>query len=206
MGRTVHTRILRTAPIERETWRKIDAAAIAMNDRFTWTCESFRPSLVDKEDRRRDWLKPDALSEPPVQAYDMTKVANDDWNALLIVRFMRWVSTLVPDAVVKICDEGRYILTGDLLFLDGWARLDQVGILRTRVRLYETGRLDILTGFQQAVRTAEAVSQYFRPIRAIDYADRKEIADLGHSKRELATLSIDAVANDIRFPWQEQAA
>lgn len=112
MGRTLNTRILRSQPLPRETWKTIQTVANAINKRFTWTCGNLSPLNLDDEEPRHFAFQSDTPSDHPVQACDFTKVAGDEWNALLVVRFMRWLSTLLPDSIVKVHDEGGYILAG----------------------------------------------------------------------------------------------
>jgi hypothetical protein len=206
MGRTLHTRILRTEPIPPEIWRKVESAAAAMNDCFTWTCENLGLQLLDDEERERMAYEPDSPSEPPVQADDFTKVASDEWNALLVVRFMRWVSTLLPDAVVTVRDEGDYVLAGNVIFEAGNVRLNEVRVARQREYLAETKQSWLIKPLDVAVSLAEQYGIYFAQIYAAEYADRKEIAALEIPKQDLAKLSINEVADLIRFPWEEQAA
>ena len=202
MGRTLHTRILRAEPIPLRIWRKVESVADIMNERFTWTCESLKPSLVTDEERRR--FKSDSPNDPPIRVYSFTKVANDEWNALLVVRFWRWVSTLLPDALVKVYDEGDYIPAGHVVFTAGRVELDESRIEDRRAYLAEQGLGGFLKQLDVAVAIAKRHGLYFAEFPGSWVADVDEVVALGLKPSDLKHLSIDEVADRIRFPWQKE--
>jgi hypothetical protein len=58
-------------------------------------------------------------------ASGFTRVADNEWNALLVCDFLLKVSTLIPHVVVSIHDEGRFVRTKRLWLRDGVAMLQR---------------------------------------------------------------------------------
>lgn len=173
-----------------------------MNEQFTWTCENLGIDPVGPSDT---WLRAEA-NEPPAQAYGFTKVADDEWNALLVVRFARWLSTQLPDAIVKVNDEGDYILTGYLILEAGHARLDLARIESKKRYLKEQKMGYLVKTLETAVALGRDYGLFFGQFPAAIYADREEIAALEMPKKDLALLTIDNVADMMVFPWEKRAA
>lgn len=202
MGRTLHIRVHSADPIQLATWKVIRKIAAQMNDQFTWTCENLGINPVGPSDT---WLSVEA-NEPPAQAYSFTKVAYDEWNALLLVRFARWLSTQLPDAVVKVHDEGDYILADSLILEAGRERLDWPRIERQRSYLFDEKTRWRLKSFETAVTLGQDYGLFFGHFPAAAYADRTEISALRIPKKDMAQLSIDEVADRLTFPWEKRAA
>jgi hypothetical protein len=205
MGRTLHYRLLAPQQLPAEIWHVIESVQNAMNERFTWTCEHLKLEPVSEEDRRRGDHAPDLPSDAPVQAYGFTKVISDEWNAVLVIRFVKWLSALLPHVKIKVSDEGDYILAGDLIFEAGEPRPDCVRIARQRDLLRKAGLSDELKQLATAAKYAVLHGLYYAEIPASDYADRKELAAL-KLPDGLAGLSLGDAAERMQFPWQEDAA
>lgn len=60
-------------------------------------------------------------------ASGFTRVADNEWNALLVCDFLLKVSTLIPHVMIELVDEGRFVRTGRLWLRDGVALVDRVG-------------------------------------------------------------------------------
>lgn len=177
-----------------------------MNKRFTWTCERIHPLLLDDEGRRQMSFQPDTPLDPPVQACDFAKVAEDEWNALLVVRFWRWVSTLLPDALVRVHDEGDYILAGYVVFTAGQVKLDAPRIESWRAYMTENGFHWRIKQLDIAMELAERHGLYFAELPGSLVWRHNEIAPLGLSLCDLQRRSLNEVADLIRFPWQKKVA
>jgi hypothetical protein len=176
-----------------------------MSQRFTWTCEEPRLEPVDSDERERDAFPTDLSNEPPVQAYGFTKVRDDEWNAVLVLRYVNWLSTLLPKAKIKVTDEGDYILCGDLIFEAGEARPDSVRIVRQYAFLHSQGLHDELKQLARAAEQARAHRVFYANVPAQNYADRKELVSLKAS-RDLSRMTLDDAADWLQFPWQDEAA
>jgi len=202
MGRTVHYKIhCKEEEIER-AWPEIEHVQSMMNERFTWTCERLSLRPTDDEDRRAIF---DSyyLAEHRITptAWGFTKVASDDWNAALVFRFFAWVSSRIPRARITVNDEGPYVPVGYLAISGGRWAIDMEDLQRNRDYLVESEL------WKYAAEQVEAVARFmngqvFAPIPVIDYADRQEIRALGLPNAELARMTLDQVANLIRFPWE----
>ena len=204
MGRTLHFRILADKPLPSATWHAIERIERAMSQRFTWTCESLKLEPVDDEDREQGLFLPDLLQEQPLQANGITKVRDDEWNAVLVLRYVQWLSRLVPEARVKVTDEGDYVLCGDLIFEAGEGRPDSVRIVRQCAFLDSQGLRDELRTLAQAAAHAHQHRVYYANVPANDYADRTEIASLKDT-RDLSRITLNDAADCLPFPWQDQA-
>lgn len=60
-------------------------------------------------------------------ASGFTRVADNEWNALLVCDFLLKVSTLIPHVLIELVDEGRFVRTGKLWLRDGVALVDRTG-------------------------------------------------------------------------------
>jgi hypothetical protein len=52
-------------------------------------------------------------------ASGFTRVADNEWNAYLVCDFLLKASTLCPNAIINVYDEGRFIKTGQTDFKNG---------------------------------------------------------------------------------------
>lgn len=196
----MHYRLLAAQPLPLEIWHVIESVQNAMNERFTWTCEDLKLEPVSEERRRQGDHAPDLSTDAPVQAYGFTKVASDEWNAVLVIRFVKWLSALLPQAKIKITDEGDYIPCGDLIFEAGEERPDCVRIVRHCAYLNSQGLDDEVKSLAKAGQLALLKGLYYAEFPATDYADRKEFAAL-KLPDSLAGLSLGDAAERMQFPW-----
>jgi hypothetical protein len=190
---------LEEGPIPHTVRRRIQLAADMLTHHFTWTSESLRIDFGEYPAVTYSAVPPD-----PWQALlgdGFTKVGSDEWNALLITRYMRWVSTQIPTRTVRLIDEGDYILGGFAVFRNGNISLDSGCIKRQCLRLQDKGRSELVPKVEEAVSKA-CHGEFFSVIPAAGYADRKEIADLGLATEDLAKLTLEDVADKLKFPWQ----
>lgn len=179
--------------------RRIQLAADMLTHHFTWTSESLIVDFTEYPAVTYSTEPPD-----PWQALlgeGCTKVGRDEWNALLITRFLRWVSTQIPTRTVRVLDEGDYIIGSFAVFRKGTGSLDSALIKRQCQRLRDNGRAELVAKIEEDVSRA-CRGEFFRAVPAIEYADRKEIVDLGLTSDDLARLTLDDVADRLTFPWQ----
>lgn len=204
MGRCLTYQVfgnLEEGPIPYMVRQRIQLAADMLTYHFTWTSESLVIDFTEYPAVTYSAEPPD-----PWQALlgeGFTKVGGDEWNAVLIARYLRWVSTQIPTRTVRVIDEGEYVNASFAVFRNEAISLDAPLIKRQCQRLRDNGRSDLVPKIEEDVRKA-CRGESFRAIPAIDYADRKEIADLGLTSDELATLSLDDVADRLTFPWQSE--
>ena len=201
MGRTLHYKIFDT---DRHYWdarKEIRIAQELLIYRFTWTCEWPSLEFLDEGERLRRQDDSVRRPRPPAPIADgFTKVARDDWNAVLITRFMTWISRRLPEATVMLYDEGDYLIADYHALRNGVAALDEDGLERQRQHLVEH-HLD-----EYLARQRDAIEQFKRgvihqPVPAQEYADRPEIKALGLTADVLGKMTLDEVADRVAFPW-----
>jgi hypothetical protein len=190
MGRTLHYAIYDDPKNYLAARAEIRVALELLIYRFTWTCEP--PSLhrLD-ESERLEWSTDHQGREAPI-ADCYIKVAGDEWNAVLITRFVAWLSRRLPTAAVTLRDEGDYLTPGYQVFRAGVPGLDDDRLAEHATYLVESGLDDCL-------RIQE--SQPHGSIAAGEYAGRREIRALGLPSEVLARMTLDEVADAIAFPW-----
>jgi hypothetical protein len=198
MGRTLHYAIYDDPQNYREAEREIRIAEELLIQRFTWTCE--QPSLwfLDEDDRL-DW-ETNSEGRPAPIADDYTKVADDEWNALLVTRFATWLSRRLPTATVALRDEGDYLTAGYQVLRAGVAELDHERLAK-HARYLAESKLDDCLLIQEAQIEAFKRGDIHRSFPARAYADRREIGALGFTTEVLARMTLDEVADAIAFPW-----
>jgi hypothetical protein len=190
---------LEEGPIPHMVRRRIQLAADMLTYHFTWTSESLSIHFGEYPAITYSAVPPD-----PWQALlgdGFTKVCNDEWNALLITRYLRWVSTQIPTRTVRVIDEGDYIIGSFAVLRNGNISLDSGCIKRQCLRLQDKGRSELVPKVEEAVMKA-CNGEFFSVIPATGYADRKEIAELGLATEDLAKLTLEDVADKLKFPWQ----
>ncbi len=204
MGRTIHYEIfgdLEEGPVPEETRKRIIDVQRAMNRSFTWTAEQLALELDEhcaltySQEVPRPWA--------PRIGWGFTKVGDDEWNAALVVRFLNWVATQVPSkAFVRLYDEGDYVIPGRILFRHGQIALDETEISRHREYLSKHAR-EWLPEFERNVAEGR-VERWLRPVSALDYLDRPEIAKVraGMKAEAFHELILEDVADRIAFPWK----
>lgn len=202
MGRCLKYQVfgnLEEGPIPYIVRRRIQLAADMLTHHFTWTSESLITDFGEYPAVTYSAEPPD-----PWQALlgeGFTKVGNDEWNALLITRYMRWVSTQIPTRTIRVSDEGDYIIASFAVFRDGEMSLDSGCIKRQCQYLQDSGQSELVPKIEEAILKA-CHGEFLSAIPAADYADRKEIADLGLTTEDLAKLNLEDVADKMTFPWQ----
>ena len=198
MGRTLHYAIYDDPRHYREAEREIRAATELLHDQFTWTCE--RPSLyLLDEDERLEW-ETNSEGKPAPIADDYTKVADDEWNALLVTRFATWLSRRLPTATVTLRDEGDYLTPGYQILRAGIPELDHERLTKHAAYLAEWKIYDCLQIQQRQVEAFKR-GEIHRAVPAREYADRREIRALGLAQEVLTRMTLDEVADAITFPW-----
>jgi hypothetical protein len=201
MGRTLHYKVFDTDRHYADARKEIRIAQELLLFRYTWPCE--QPTLRDLDGRgRRDLVDLGVYprSGPFPIADGFTKVAGDEWSAVLLTRFMTWVSRRLPEATVALHDEGDYLTAGYHVLRNGAVTLDEERLDEHRQYLVER-RLDVYLARQR-----DAVEQFKHdvihlPIPARDYADRPEIVALGIPADVLGQMTLDEVADRLTFPW-----
>lgn len=201
MGRTLHYAIYDDPKNYREAAREIRIAEELLIYRYTWTCEHPRVDQLDGDERLRRADETMVRIKPPIPiAEGLTKVAGDEWNAVLITRFIMWVSRRMPTATVTLYDEGDYLTPGYQILRGGSLELDHERLAESRAYLEKH---DLRSHIQRQREEIEAFErgEAHRSISARGYADRPEIRALGFLPAMLARMTLDEVADAIAFPW-----
>lgn len=201
MGRTLHYKVYDEPKNYREAEREIRIARELLIDRFTWTCEW--PSLrhLDEGDRLRRADETVLKQKPPVPiAEGFTKVADDEWNAVLITRYVTWLSRRLPTATVTLRDEGDYLSPGRQILRRGKPELDYDELLDRAQRFVDAGQHEALRVLREKVEAFKR-GEIHRSIPAREYADRREIQALGFTPETLARMTLDEDADAVAFPW-----
>lgn len=201
MGRTLHYKIYDNRKNYREAEREIRIAQELLIYRFSWTCEWPSLGLLGEGERLRredeSVLKP---RKPIPIAEGFTKVRDDEWNAVLITRFITWVSRRLPTATVTLCDEGDYLTPRDQVLRAGTSRLDHDRLSDRAQYLVDAGRREELAALREEVEAFKR-GETHRSIPAQEYADRREIQALGLAPEVLVRMTLDEVADAVAFPW-----
>lgn len=201
MGRSLHYAVYDDPKNYREAEREIRIAQELLIYRFTWSCEWPSLSRCD-ESERSPRISETVLKRTPDSpcAEGYTKVAGDEWNALLITRFATWLSRRLPTATITLRDEGDYLVPGYQILRAGAPELDLDRLAESRAYLTKHGMQDYLV--LQAVQIeAFKRGETHSPVRADGYAERREIRALGLSPDVLARMTLDEVADAMTFPW-----
>lgn len=201
MGRTLHYAIYDDPQNYRSAEREIRIAQELLIYRFTWTCEWTSLWRLDEYERlqREDEsvLKP----RKPIPITDgFTKVRDDEWNALLITRFVIWLSRRRPTATITLSDEGNYLTPGYQILRAGVPELG-LGRLAEQAEYLTERKLGEYLHSQEEEIVAFKRGETHRSIAAEAYADRHEIRALGLSPEVLARMTLGEVADAIAFPW-----
>lgn len=201
MGRTLHYAIYDDVTNYRSAKREIRVAQELLIYRFTWTCEWPSLRFLDEGERLR---RADAFvrrqDQPIPIAEGFTKVADDEWNAVLIARFVTWLSRRLPTATVTLHDEGGYLTPSYQIYRGGAAEPDPERLAESRSYLEEHELAEYIQRQQDEIEAFKR-GVHHRSIAAGDYADRREIRALGFTPEEVARMTLDEVADAIAFPW-----
>lgn len=203
MGRTIHYKILAAEQLPPETWAKIETMQAAMNERFIWTCENLKLRPTNEEERKRYLLVPDAPHDAPTQGWGFTKTRDDELNSVFVLKFLQWLSGLVPHVQLRILDEGDLLGIGEVFLEAGVMRIDDTWVTRQRRYLKRSDQPEEVHRLDEAVALAKRHGLLFLGPAAAGYARRAEVAALGISPRELEQLSLVGVVDRMKFPWQE---
>jgi len=170
---------------------RIGSTARLMGERFTWGCEPLGGFEFDVEYYGR--FREDRGT---TRAIGMTKVADDEWSAYLVVRFALWASAVLPDHTLKVEDEGRYITAGKILVKRGVPEPDLDGLLEAQVRIVHAGYPT--DGIDAAIAAGKR-GELLATLPASEYRDVPELAALDASPEELDG-SVDALAKRLLEP------
>lgn len=204
MGRTIWYELHLPRQLEWAEWKEIRAAEAVMNHRCTWTCEelSLEPPHANDSVMKRSGDRGLDLV-----ATGFTKVGGNEWNAALVVAFAMWLSRRFREGLVRVSDEGDY-LVGPARFLregEFTLELDLERIDRHRDFLVEMGGDEYLAELEVQVAAAKSGS-VFNPISVFDYRKDSEIVALGLSEEELRSLTVSDVARRLPIPWFDTSA
>jgi hypothetical protein len=201
MGRSLPYAIYDDLKNYRSAEREIRIATELLNYRFTWTCEKpFLDRLNEREILRHERASKSKLWQPLPIAYGLTKVAGDEWNAVLLTRYVAWLSRRLPDAKVTIRDEGDYLTPGCQILRNGVPELDHERLAESRTYLEKHDMREYIE-LQREQIEAFGRGETHRSVAAKEYADRREIRALGLPEEALARMTLDEVADMIAFPW-----
>jgi len=201
MGRTLHYAIYDDLQNYREAQREIRVAQELLIYRFTWTCEWPGLLLLDEHERCQRAGTSVLKSRPSLPLADgFTKVADDEWNAVIICRYAAWLSRRLPTALVALRDEGDYLTPGFQILRAGVVELDHERLAKQAEYLAEHGMGRYLHEQDKMIEMFKR-GETHRSYTALEYADRGEIQALGFTPEELARMTLDEVADAIAFPW-----
>lgn len=204
MGRTLHYSLFGDEQLPLAERREIELAQRMLNHHFTWTCENLGFDLFDAlQLTYSDAIQRNQTPWMPRLGTGFTKVAEDEWNAQVVVAFVQWVSSRLPNVTVRLYDEGDYIPCGYLWFQRGIPALDLPNIARWHDYLRSNGRSDALAQLDEAEKQAKR-GIFFASVNAAEYADRSEIKELGLTDKELAKMTLKEVSDAVTMPWQTE--
>lgn len=131
---------------------------------------------------------------PEAAAAGSTKVRDNLWNAHLVVAFLRHVSNEHPEMLLELRDDGGFVLPGAVWIQGGRVELQREWLNRERERVIETsGDPNMAAPFVWA--EAEALQgRFFVPGRASDFAEVREIQELGATWDQIEAMTIEDVA------------
>lgn len=184
-------------PIPYPARRRFQLAADMLSNHFTWTSESL---VIEFESYRPSTYA--ALLPDPWQALlgdGDIRVDDAGWNALLVTRYLQWVSTEILNCTVRVVEEDDHVMSRFAVIYKGDISVYLTHRLRKCSIAMGKRRMD----FMEAVARA-CNDDFFRAIPAVDYADRTEIAALGLEPEALAKLTLDDIADKLTFPWQTE--
>lgn len=200
MGRTLHYTIHCDEASLAAAWTEIRRMQDAMNRGLSWSCEALNlmPLCETPEVLRQALLR---TAQPALAAWGFTKVRENDWNAMLVVRFCHWLSGRIPEAAVKLRDEGGLVLGGRVDFRGGAATLDAAVVDRGGPP--GSAGADGATEYRSYLGASER-HVFIRHVPAGEYADLPEIEALGLPAEELARLGVHEVSMRVRLPWERR--
>jgi len=184
-------------PVPPEIRREIANVQQRMNHDFTWTNET--PTLELFEHCQITYAAPMPRPYAARLGTGIAAVHYDQWNALLVVRFLRWVSTkLPPGSYIRLQDDGSYVILQSVRLVRGEFRLGADDIARLSRHPHDPRALERRISRATRGRWVHAVAA------AIYYEGRPEIAAIAHAMEPMAfkMLSLEDVADRIVFPWQ----
>jgi hypothetical protein len=131
MGRTLHYSLFGSEQIPWDTRRELELARRMLDWHMSWTCESFGLEMFDGlEIMYSDSTYKDHKPWMPRVGWGCIKVADDEWNAHLVLTYLRWASSKLPSVTVRVRDEGGYILGGYVTIQRGVLALDLAAVAR----------------------------------------------------------------------------
>jgi hypothetical protein len=199
MGRTLHYKVFCDKAKLDAAWPEIRHMQDAMNRDFSWSCETLalEPLRETLPVIRASIVRAD---RPAPTAWGFTKVRENEWNAMLVFCFCQWLSERIPEAGVKLYDEGDLVLGGHVEFRGGAVTIDAPDVPRGRWPR-SGGAPDGTVQYRSYL--GESLRHVFlHHVPAIEYAEVAEIKALGLSTEELAHLGVHEVALRVRFPWE----
>lgn len=198
MGRTLWYELHLSRPLSWAEEKEIRAAVAVMNHRCTWTCEELNLRALESE-RRDEYVRENPGHAPPV-LWGMTKVCNDEWNALLIVRFLIWLAGRFEGARIRLHDEGSLVRCSYVTIWNGVLTPDLDAIERQRRWLEENGRAEWATKLVERQRTAP-VAGILNDGPAAEFSDRREVLALGISDATMRLFRMSDLAQRLSIPW-----
>ncbi|MBL8680124.1 MAG: hypothetical protein JNK05_13195 [Myxococcales bacterium] len=188
-----------------ETMNAIERVQENANQRFVWSPDGLNLQPFDlyefwDHSTHPSW-SPEVLDYPAAIA--MIPTNGDAWKTHLVIRFLRWVSKKLPAARLRVNDEGYFVRPGGIVIVDGQFLPDWGDARAWKSYFVETEDwTKTLADFEAVVPDSMYPLVAFAPL-AKGFANRSEIKALGLSRRELAQLTIDEVADRICLPWDE---
>jgi hypothetical protein len=188
---------LERCPLRKAKRQKILNIQQAMNQMFTWTHGKLDLELYPYRHLTHDHGGAGEFGRGSADVHD------DDWNAALTVRFLRWLSSQLPEwSFMGLSDEGDYIPV-HYVGIDNYALIvDIAGVERDREYLRDFAPQRLTALEQQVLATSHG--EWFKRVPATLYRDRPEVAEVGRSvtAEQFEQFTLEDVADRITFPWQ----
>lgn len=121
MGRTIHFTIqFPKAFTKKEVQILKDVSEKYNSGEFehVWTCENFYIEPIQYAPNYANFNK----SKTSIKSF--CKVQGNEFNSYLVLQALKEISLLIPTAKIKITDEGKYLITSNIILQNGLAYLD----------------------------------------------------------------------------------
>lgn len=185
------------------TRTRIEQAVSQANERFTWSRGKLGMHLFSQQALRQG---PSPVFPEFRWGTGYTRVDGDEWNAAIVVRFLRWVSTVLPDGMfIRLHDQGRYIAPGFVILCRGQFELDQKTLAWQLVLASEDRPVPVHELVER--RRAGLHEEWVHPKKAARFvATCPELKFLHEELKagEISKLTVDDAADRVSFPWDEE--
>ncbi|MFI5298335.1 MAG: hypothetical protein ACHREM_09575 [Polyangiales bacterium] len=189
MRTTIHYAVYSERELRQDEWKEICAAQAVVNHRCTWTSGDLSLERLDPRGREASSLT--LVGKAKAVAWGQTKVDEDEWNTVLVIAFLDWLTTRYPHMTVQIRFDGPFGL--------GTARL--LGGRDVQPERRPTDNVECPSSRPRAIGEHADDERIFALISIDNYRDRREVVALGLSDAELRSLTVVDVVKRLPIPW-----